>query len=406
MRTLHINCVYPRGSTGKITSDIHHSLLRQGHESFVLYSRGKKTVEPYTKRVCGDLSGKINHFLSMLSGYVYGGCGVQTRKIIKKIRKYRPDVVHLQCINGYFTNIYKLVRFLNEQRIPTVLTLHAEFMYTANCGCSFDCEKWMIGCGRCPRLFQATHSLLWDKTHQSFLKMKYAFDGFGDKLTVVGVSNWLRGRAALSPIMKNCRLITIHNGINTAIFYPKDGSQIRSLLRLDPEEKMILWVTSVFSDEKGKDLFFGLTELMNSEQYRFVVVGAEKPDGYEGKVTFIGKVSNQDELANYYSAADVMLCCSKQESFPTVCLEAQCCGTPVVGFDVGGVAEAICNGMGEVIQLGDIHAMAKAVMRWAFEKSNICKTLVENCLHRFDAAEMANAYISLYQDMLGTFYEC
>ena len=403
MRILHINCVYPRGSTGKITSDIHHSLLRHGHESFVLYSREKKTVEPYTQRVCGNLGGKINHFLSMLSGYVYGGCGVQTRKIIKKIRKYRPDVVHLQCINGYFTNIYKLVRFLNEQQVPTVLTLHAEFMYTANCGCSFDCEKWMIGCGRCPRLFQATHSLLWDKTHQSFLKMKYAFDGFGDKLTVVGVSNWLRGRAALSPIMKDCRLITIHNGINTAIFRPKDGSQIRSLLRLDPEEKMILWVTSVFSDEKGKDLFFALTELMDSEQYRFVVVGAEKPDGYEGKVTFIGKVSNQDELANYYSAADVMLCCSKQESFPTVCLEAQCCGTPVVGFDVGGVNEAVFNGMGGTVALGDIDAMKIAVEFWSEQKIHITENIKRDCAEAFSFDRMKKEYIELYQSILGNY---
>lgn len=403
MRILHINCVYPRGSTGKITSDIHHSLLRQGHESFVLYSRGKKTVEPYTQRVCGNLGGKINHFFSMLSGYVYGGCGVQTRKIIKKILKYRPDVVHLQCINGYFANIYKLVRFLNEQRIPTVLTLHAEFMYTANCGCSFDCEKWMIGCGRCPRLFQATHSFLWDKTHQSFLKMKYAFDGFGDKLVVVGVSNWLRGRAALSPIMKDCRLITIHNGINTAIFYPKDGSHIRSLLGIDSDKKMILWVTSVFSDEKGKDLFFSLAEIIDSEEYRFVVVGTEKPYGYEGKVTFIGNVSNQDELADYYSAADVMLCCSKQESFPTVCLEAQCCGTPVVGFDVGGVNEAVFNGMGATVALGDIGAMKTAVEFWSEQKIRITENIKRDCADAFSFDRMKKEYIELYQSILGNY---
>ena len=400
MRILHINCVYPYGSTGKITSDIHHSLLKEGHESFVLYSQGKKKVEPYTQRVCGNLAGKANHFFSMLSGYAYGGCDAQTRKIIRKITKYRPNLVHLQCINGYFTNIYKLVRFLNEQKIPTVLTLHAEFMYTANCGCSFDCEKWQTGCGHCPNLYQATHSLLWDKTHQSFLKMKYAFEGFGDKLTVVGVSDWLRGRAVLSPIMKNCHLMTIHNGVNTSVFRPRDGQKIRDSLKLSDEDKMILWVTSAFSIEKGKDYFFELTEFLNNPDYCFVVVGAEKPKDYEGKVVFVGIVADQNELATYYSAADVMICCSKQESFPTVCLESQCCGTPIVGFDVGGMAETLCDGMGETVPFGAVHTMADAVVRWSMQKNLIPAKTVEECRHHLTSSHMMAAYIALYQSMI------
>ncbi len=401
MKILQINCLYPQGSTGKITSDIHHRLLTDGHESTVLYSRGKQNVEPHTLRVSSTLEGKANHFISMLTGYVYGGCGIQTRKIIRQIERYRPDVVHLQCINGYFVNVYRLIRYLNEHRIPTVLTLHADFMFTANCGSSFDCDRWQKGCGHCPRLKQATHSLFFDKTHQSFLKMKHAFDGFGDKITVVGVSEFVSQRAKQSPVMKDLTVKTLHNGVDTEIFRPKVCDDIKAILKIAPEEKMVLWVTSMFSHEKGKDYFFELADMMKDSRYRFVVVGADQPKDYEGDVIFAGYITDRHLLASYHSAADVVLSCSRQESFPTVCLEAQCCGTPVVAFDVGGVCETICDGMGELIPLGNLPKMADAVARWSDLKPVISAEILNDYRRRLSVSNMTEAYISLYRSMMG-----
>ncbi len=400
MRILQINCVYPYGSTGKLASTIHHRLLDEGHESMVLYSRGRQRVEPHTLRVSTTLEGKANHLISMLTGDVYGGCGMQTHRLMRIIKRYRPDVVHLQCINGYFVNIYRLVRFLKEQGLPTVLTLHADFMFTANCGSAFDCDKWQTGCGACPQLRRATHSLFFDRTHRSFEKMKNAFEGFESSLTVVGVSDWLGQRAARSPILQDARIITIHNGIDTAVFKPR-GADVRQKLAIADGEKMILWVTSFFTREKGKDLFFELSDVMKDSGYRFVVVGAEKPCDYEGPVTFAGLITDQQALAAYYSAADVALCCSRQESFSLVSAEAQCCGTPVVGFDAGGVSEAVFDGMGEVVPLGDISAMAEAVARWSSLKNDISEDTVEACRRYFSASRMTEAYISLYRAMMG-----
>lgn len=401
MKILQINCVYPQGATGKLTADIHHRLLADGHESMVLYSRGKQNVEPHTRRVSSTLEGKVNHLISMLTGYVYGGCGLQTRKIIRQIEGYRPDVVHLQCINGYFVNVYRLIRYLNEHQIPTVLTLHADFMFTANCGSAFDCDRWQKGCGHCPRLKQATHSLFFDKTHQSFLKMKHAFEGFGDKIRVVGVSEFVSKRAKQSPVMKDLTVTTLRNGVDTEIFNPLARRDIRGTLGLAPDEKMVLWVTSLFTHEKGKDYFFELADRMKNSRYRFVVVGADKPKAYEGDVIFAGYITDRHLLASYHSAADVMLCCSRQESLPTVCLEAQCCGTPVVAFDVGGVSETIVDGMGEVVPLGNLSMMADAVARWSDLKPAISKDTVNDALRRLSVSNMTEAYIALYKSMMG-----
>ena len=96
-----------------------------------------------------------------------------------------------------------------------------------------------------------------------------------------------------------------------------------------------------------------------------------------------------------------MLCCSRQESLPTVCLEAQCCGTPVVAFDVGGVSETIVDGMGEVVPLGNLSMMADAVARWSDLKPAISEDTVNDALRRLSVSNMTEAYIALYRSMMG-----
>ena len=112
MKVLQVNCVYRKGSTGKITADIHEELLRQGVESVVCYGRGDMVDEPHVYKTCGELYSKANHALTYVTGIMYGGLGLSTRKLISVIEKEQPDIVHLQCINGYFVNIYRLITWL------------------------------------------------------------------------------------------------------------------------------------------------------------------------------------------------------------------------------------------------------------------------------------------------------
>lgn len=218
MKVLQINCVYNYGSTGKITYALHQHLLAQGIESVVCYGRGENTKDAGVVKTCSESYAKGNNALSRIRGTMYGGCHWNTRRLLHRIRKERPDIVHLQCVNGYFVNVYKLVSWLKEQNIKTVLTLHAEFLYTANCGHALDCEKWRTGCGACPRWRQETNSLFWDGTARSFQKLYAAFQGFDKNLTVISVSPWLRQRAEVSRILGGKTHKTILNGVDTRIF--------------------------------------------------------------------------------------------------------------------------------------------------------------------------------------------
>jgi hypothetical protein len=152
MKVLQINCVYNKGSTGKIMGEIHAALKREGEQSVICYGRGEKTTDPGVYKTCGELYAKCNNLASRFTGLMYGGCHISTAKLVRIIRREAPDVVHLHCINGYFVNIPRIVTWLKKGDIKTVLTLHAEFMHTANCAHAFECEKWLFGSGHCSRV--------------------------------------------------------------------------------------------------------------------------------------------------------------------------------------------------------------------------------------------------------------
>ena len=380
MKVLQVNCVYKKGSTGKITYDIHSELLKQGIESVVCYGRGEKINEPHVYKTCGEVYSKVNHLLSEFTGVMYGGCFFSTNNLIRIIKKEKPDVVHLQCINGYFVNIYRLVTWLKKHDIKTVLTLHAEFMYTANCGHALDCDKWQTACGHCPRLKQETKSFFIDGTHKSWMKMKKAFDGFNDNLIVTSVSPWLMERAKLSPILKDKKHEVVLNGVNTDVFHFYDTSELRSQMGLNGV-KVIFHATPSFDDNinniKGGYYVLKLAEKMLDENVKFVVAG-NHPDGLKvpSNVILLGKVADQELLAKYYSMADVTLLTSKKETFSMVTAESLCCGTPVVGFKAGAPEQIAIPEYSSFVDFGDLDLLVIAcekIFLTAFNKQKISK---------------------------------
>lgn len=399
MKVLQVNNVYKKGSTGKITYDIHSELLKQGIESVVCYGRGEKINEPHVYKTCGEVYSKTNHLLSEFTGVMYGGCFFSTNKLIKIIKKEKPDVVHLQCINGYFVNIYRLVSWLKKHDIKTVLTLHAEFMYTANCGYALDCDKWQTGCGHCPRLKQETKSFFIDGTHKSWMKMKKAFDGFNDNLVVTSVSPWLMERAKLSPILNDKKHEVVLNGVNTDVFHFYDTSELRSQMGLNGV-KVIFHATPSFDDNinniKGGYYVLKLAEKMLDENVKFVVAG-NHPDGLKvpSNVILLGKVADQELLAKYYSMADVTLLTSKKETFSMVTAESLCCGTPVVGFKAGAPEQIAIPEYSSFVDFGNIDVLinvCEMVLLKVFNKRTISKTAKA----LYSLSKMCDKYRGIY----------
>mgnify|MGYP000891919248 CR=1 FL=1 len=401
MKILQVNNVYDRGSTGKIVYDIHKVLQKEGIESIVCYGRGQKEHEQNVYKTSSEILAKFNALRSRVTGLQYNGSWLATNKLINIIRKEKPDIVHLHCINGHFVNIYRLLKFLKVQKIKTVLTLHAEFMHTGSCGHAYECEKWKTGCGNCPQLWVATKSYWFDRTHSAWLKMKNAFDGF-DNIRIISVSKWLEDRAKESPIMKHHLFNVINNGIDTdEIFKPTSFECLKEKHGFK-DEKILLHVTANFSlqesDLKGGHYITQLAERLKEKNIKIIVVGSRDltislPDN----IINIGRILNQKELAAYYSMADITVLTSLRETYSMVCVESLSCGTPVVGFRAGGPELIAIENYSKFVEYGDIDLLEKTIIEWIDFKSNLAHYSISNkAKEKYSRKSMGFEYLKIY----------
>lgn len=397
MKILQINSVYKRGSTGKITHDIHSCLLKNGHTSVVVYGRGKKVCESNVYKSSAEWEGKVHSVFSRLFGVDFGYSPIATANLHRIIKKEKPDIVHLQCLNGHFVNVYRLLKFLKKKNIKTALSLHAEIMHTAGCQHAMECEKWKTECSHCNKIRGHISRFFRDDAKHCFRLMRNACKDF-DTLVVVGVSKWITERAKQAPIFASARFETVMNGIETDVFMPRDMLISRKALGLSQDKKVILHVTpNIHDKEKGIHHVIELAKRM--AEYQFVVVGGiPKIKSLPANVLFVPLTYDQDLLAEYYSAADCLVMTSDRETCPTVCLEAAACGCNIVGFDTGGVSETIPEGMGEVVETFDIVAFEKAVRKWADVQAPYDRVAQ---LH-FDLSReaMTKNYIEIYEGLL------
>lgn len=404
MKVLQINCVFNEGSTGKIVCDLHTQLQNNGHESIVCYGRGRRVNQSNIYKVALNSYAKAQKLSSMITGIMYGGCLLSTMQLKRIIAREKPDICHIHCINGNFVNIYSLITWLKENRIKTVLTLHAEFMFTGNCGHAFECDKWKHGCGDCQNVKQSTKSLFLDNTHASWELMRRAFEGFNTDLRVVSVSPWLMERARQSPILANKHHRVVLNGINTEVFNRKitDDSIIPRDLR---DKKIIFHATPFFSGEKehikgGYYLIELAKKLMNNKDIAIVVAGAyDRAVSVPSNITLLGKITDQSQLAQWYAMSNLTAIVSKRETFSMIVAESMCCGTPVVGFRSGAPEQIAIHDYSRFVEFGDVDHLAECVINML--DARIDRDMLSHIsAEKYSKNRMFDDYMEIYGDLI------
>lgn len=403
MKVLQINCVYPNGSTGKITEQIHKGLLERGEESIVCYGRGESVHRNSVYKTSFEIYSKFNNLISRITGLMYGGCKLSTWYLIRLIKRKCPDIVHLQCINGYFVNIYDLLRWLKNNDIKTIVTLHAEFMYTANCGHAFECDKWMTHCGNCERFREETKSWFFDRTSKSFSKMRDAFKGFENNCVIVSVSPWLHQRAIKSPIIGEFEQTVVYNGIDENIFKYSSQNELKQKYGYYGKN-IILHVTAEFCDlqEHPKGGYYILELAKRMSEFEFVIAGnSNVQNEIPSNVKILGKITNQKVLAEYYSLADLTVIASKRETFSMPCSESLCCGTPVVGFKAGAPEQIALDEYSEFVEYGNIDDLEIVVRNWILRKNAINRLdVASTAKEKYSSKRMIENYYEIYKGLL------
>lgn len=341
MKVLMINSVCGVGSTGRICTDIADMLLLQGHECKIAYGRGE-VPEKY-RDISVRIGSTFKVYCNVLKSRLFDNEGFNavgaTKKLVRWIKEYDPDVIHLHNIHGYYLNVKILFGYLKTSGKKIIWTLHDCWAFTGHCT-YFQvphCDKWRTECEKCIRVKDYPKALI-SHAKRNYKRKKQTFCGVPN-LTIVTPSKWLAGVVGQS-FLSEYQTVVINNGIDLSVFRPTE-SDFRERFGLT-DKKIILGVASVWEKRKGFNDFLELAKLID-DSYRIVLVGVNDKQlkMLPSSVIGIKRTNNVKELAEIYTAADVLFNPTYEDNYPTVNLEAQACGTPVITYPTGGSMESV-----------------------------------------------------------------
>ena len=332
MKYLFINVVAGYGSTGRIAADKCRELNAQGHTCVLAYGRMKTGCDGIQTVKIGSEFGVKCHALEsrMLDNSGFGSRRA-TIAFLKWVREFDPDVIWLHNIHGYYIHIGELFGYLRTCGKKIIWTLHDCWAFTGHCA-YFDyvqCEKWQTGCHHCPQKRTYPESLLLDSSRKNFVRKRALFTGIPN-LTLTVPSHWLEGRVKRS-FLKDYPVEVLYNQVDRGVFKPTPGD-FRQKHGLE-EKCIVLGVARVWEARKGLKDFLALSKLLD-ERFQIVLIGlnprqlADLPGGILG----LPRTDNVLQLVQAYSAADVFVCPSTEETFGMTVLEASCCGCKTVVY--------------------------------------------------------------------------
>lgn len=398
-RILQINeCL--NGSTGKIARQIGDLAIDNGWDSYIAYSAWENEFPCKSKLI--KIGSKYDRYFHALETRLRDNHGLASRRATKKfieiVKELAPDIVHLHLIHGYYLNYPILFDYLSQADIPIVWTLHDCWAFTGHCA-HYDfsgCQRWQTMCHDCPQKKEYPASLFFDRSAQNYAEKKYWFTSVRN-MTLVPVSEWLAKEVKKS-FLGQYPVHVIYNGIDINVFKPCPVDKKSFGLA---GKFVVLGVASVWSQRKGLADFIKLRGML-SDDYVIVLIGLNKkqitslPEGVVG----ISNTNNVQELAEYYSMADVYINASVEETLGMTSIESLSCGTPVIVYNATACPETVSSKCGFVVAPHDIEYIVKVITqikkqgKIAYKES--CRKRAVTCFNKMERFE---EYLILYDSL-------
>ena len=347
MKYLFINSVAGFGSTGRIAAETCRELMAEGHDCVLAFGREKANCDDIpTVQIGTSMDYKLHGVRCRLLDDHGFGSKSATKRFLAWVKQYDPDVIWLHNIHGYYIHIGLLFAYLRTCGKKIIWTLHDCWAFTGHCA-YFDyagCDKWKTGCHSCPQKGSYPSSMLLDGSRGNFRKKKDLFTGIPD-LHLVVPSHWLENRVKLS-FLREYPVEVVYNRVNRDIFRPTPGN-FREKFGLE-QKTVLLGVASVWDERKGLKDFLSLSELLD-DRYQIVLIGLTQAQIQElpDKILGLPRTNSMEELVQAYTAADIFLNPSVEETFGMTAMEARCCGTEAIVYQ-NTACEEIVNQFGGV----------------------------------------------------------
>lgn len=394
MKVVQINSVCGIGSTGRIATDIHHTLIENRYQSYVAYGRESPGNFENIIRIGSNYDNYLHVGVTRIFDKHGFGSVKATKAFIKKLEEINPEIIHLHNLHGYYINIELLFNYLKQTNKRVIWTLHDCWAFTGHCS-HFEyvgCNKWKLGCFDCPEKKEYPTSLVVDNSKINFLKKKALFSGLKD-LTIITPSKWLANLVKQS-FLSEYPIKVIHNGINLDVF--KSTTSIFREKNNLMNKFMILGVANVWNQKKGLQHFIELSNYLEEDEV-IVLVGLTEKQIKQLPKQIIGitLTNSAKELAEIYSAADVFVNPTLEDNFPTTNIEALACGTPVFTFNTGGSFESIDETCGRIIAPKDTGGIIDCLKTYRTGKLINSSKCIDRA-HQYNMKNQYNEYLKLY----------
>jgi len=351
LKVVHIQ--YSIYSAGRAALRLHNAMLENNISSSILslhpdindtdiirHARMKSVIISW-------IEGKILSFITRKTNrqfgqYTYSVLGSNVSKL-DQVRK--ADIIYLHWVQGGFLNLSNIKKLARLGK-PVIFFMHDMWSITGGCHHSFDCNKYKTKCFDCP-IFPHNSMVDWPK--KEFVKKLKLYSKFNN-LYFISPSRWLYNCAKESFLTKDKPLYHIPNIVNTGIFRPLDKMIARQRLNIDSKGIIIAFGAAMLdSPYKGWSYMSKALELLKKSSRKkdisLLIFGISMPgqvlDNIPFPVSQTGFLRDSYSIALLYNAADIFVTPSLADNLPTTILESMCCGTPVVGFEVGGIPEMI-----------------------------------------------------------------
>jgi len=418
MNVLHISASDQLGGAARAAYRLHAGLQRIGVQSRMLVGdkrSGEDTVihyEPPTdpwSRLRREI--RRRSLARALNGYrvlAPGGFtnfsddrAIYKGDLCRQIPGY--DLVHLHWVAGFldYTAFFSAL----SPATPVVWTLHDMNPFTGGCHYDEECGKFTAACGACPQLSSKVEN---DLSHQIWERKRKALAKIpAHRIKIVADSHWLASEAKRSSAFAGLPVTAIHYGLDVEVFAPRDRLAARSVLGIPADAPVVLFGADHLDVQRKGFAFLiqALADLPDDAAPFLLSMGRGVPllpDRFQH--LHLGYVSGDRFLSIVYSAADVFAIPSLQEAFGQTALESMACGTPVVGFDVGGIREVVEDGVtGLLVPVGDSRALRDAISK-ILNNDSLRERLAQNArrvaMQEYSLETQARRYLDLYSRLV------
>ena len=414
MKILHLSFSDISGGADRAAYRLHLGLLKEGVESKMFVWRKKSdsdtVVTPantlqklnafFSPRLERDLKRiRVGKTTSLFSPAILPGANM-----VPQLASTPADIVNLHWICGGLLSIEELQK-INK---PIIWTIHDMWAFTGGCHYADECQKYQQRCGNCPVLSKSgSHDLsrrVFDRKVKTYKDLN---------LTIAAPSHWIAECARKSTLFRNTKIELIHYGLDLDTFRPTSNKrQAREKLNLPEDRMLILFgaMDTIDDPRKGFDLLLsGLKFLPRhwKKKVDLVVFGSSRTGDtqYSGFSThFMGQINDDHKLALLYSTASLMIAPSRQDNLPNTVLESLACGTPVVGFDIGGMPDMIeeekSGYLARAFDTEDLARGIRIILERQSQNDKMSRASRTRAEENFSIETMTKNYLSLYKSVL------